>query len=313
MGPDLRVREDQRRIHIRYCVSSRFDPAQRFFEEYGRISALPSRVGRRKQRSDIGCSNGPEQRIGDGVKQDVTVGVTAQTFGMFEVDSADLERNSSLELVRVPTIADAELRGRRFRLWRHGKTLVQPSRNTTILRVTVYVKKNWYAYNFGMRKEAELVGKAVLSIALLLTTCVAAQQTQSANEPVITTKELPVAGLWDFYSVRVETEGTQALTWRAVNGSLPHNLELHEFGRIDGVVNEQGTFEVEIVATGQGGARSKPKRFKLEVERPLKTDWSLKSQVNGSRIEGSIKVSNTTGRDFDLSRSETRSRPGVTW
>jgi hypothetical protein len=38
----------------------------------------------------------------------------------------------------------------------------------------------------------------------------------------------------------------------------------------------------------------------LNVETPLTAVWSRKSQVNGQEIGGSIKVSNTTGRDFDL-------------
>jgi hypothetical protein len=36
------------------------------------------------------------------------------------------------------------------------------------------------------------------------------------------------------------------------------------------------------------------------IETPLAVEWGRKANVNGQRIEGSIKVSNHTGRDFDL-------------
>ena len=38
----------------------------------------------------------------------------------------------------------------------------------------------------------------------------------------------------------------------------------------------------------------------LNVETPLAADWEKRENVTGQRIDGSIKVSNHTGRDFDL-------------
>jgi hypothetical protein len=38
----------------------------------------------------------------------------------------------------------------------------------------------------------------------------------------------------------------------------------------------------------------------LHVVEPLLADWKAKPHVNGQRIEGSLKVSNQTGEDFDL-------------
>jgi hypothetical protein len=67
-----------------------------------------------------------------------------------------------------------------------------------------------------------------------------------------------------------------------------------------GVVNQAGELDLLIQATDRTGARSQPKKFTLAVEPPLRADWLNKSKVNGNRIDGSVKVSNTTGRDFDL-------------
>lgn len=38
----------------------------------------------------------------------------------------------------------------------------------------------------------------------------------------------------------------------------------------------------------------------LSIETPLRADWGKRAQVSGNRIDGSVKVSNRTGRSFDL-------------
>ena len=166
--------------------------------------------------------------------------------------------------------------------------------------MTVYVNKNGCAYNLRMRQELERVGSRVLWL-LVVVSCAAAQQGRPSSQLEITTKELPAAGLWNPYSFRLETnEGTESLNWRLAGGSLPGNLQLREHGTIEGVVNELGAFDLTVSARGRTGVAAKPKRFTLQVEPALKADWQRKSQVNGNRIDGLIKVSNTTGRDFDL-------------
>ncbi len=139
------------------------------------------------------------------------------------------------------------------------------------------------------------IGGALFAIPLF------AQPSQASGALVITTKELPPASLWSPYTFRLQAgSGTEPYHWRVVGGSLPGKLELRDSGEIAGVIETQGQFEFSVQATGQNSERSAPKKLTLNVETPLKTDWSRKSQVNGNRIEGSIKVSNTTGRDFDL-------------
>jgi len=166
--------------------------------------------------------------------------------------------------------------------------------------MTVYVKKNGCAYNLRMPQAVNRVDLRALLL-LVLVSCAGAQPEKSPGQPEITTKQLPDAGLWNPYSFRLETnEGTESLNWRAAGGALPHNLQLREHGTIEGDVNELGTFDLTVIAVGRRGVASKPKRLTLEVEPALKADWMRKSQVNGNRIDGSIKVSNTTGRDFDL-------------
>jgi hypothetical protein len=47
-------------------------------------------------------------------------------------------------------------------------------------------------------------------------------------------------------------------------------------------------------------AKRQQKKFVLRMETPLSADWGRKAQVNSQRIDGSVKVSNRSGRDFDL-------------
>lgn len=130
-------------------------------------------------------------------------------------------------------------------------------------------------------------------------TVAAAQDSKSTLS--ITTKELPAATLWNRYTYQLQAEGgIEPYHWRVVIGSLPRGLELQDSGQIIGVVNQAGELDFLIQATDRNGVRSQPKKFTLAVEPPLRADWLKKSQVSGTRIDGSVKVSNTSGRDFDL-------------
>ena len=166
--------------------------------------------------------------------------------------------------------------------------------------MTVYVKKNGCAYNLQMWQTVKRIGPPV-GMLFMVVSCAVAQVGQSSDLLEIKSEKLPPAGLWNPYAFTLEAkEGPENLQWRMTGGSLPHNLYLRQHGRIEGVVNEPGTFNLTVIAVGSTGVATKPKRFTLLVEPALKADWLRKSQVNGARIDGSIKVSNTTGRDFDL-------------
>ena len=144
----------------------------------------------------------------------------------------------------------------------------------------------------------ERVGFAVL---LLLAVMASASAQDPKATVTIATKKLPAATLWNRYTFQFQADGgLEPYHWRAVSGSLPRGLELQDSGHIMSVVNQAGELDLLIQATDRTGARSQPKKFTLAVEPPLRADWLNKSKVNGNRIDGSVKVSNTTGRDFDL-------------
>ena len=122
----------------------------------------------------------------------------------------------------------------------------------------------------------------------------------------IVTKKLPPASLWTPYSADHQHEvilqaagGVGPRHWRIVSGSLPHGIELDEgSGMISGRTEESGQFEFTILVSDK--VQSIKQNYALTVETPLTIEWHSKARVSGNRIDGSVKVSNQTGRDFDL-------------
>jgi len=130
---------------------------------------------------------------------------------------------------------------------------------------------------------------------------------QSGVSPLtIVTKKLPAASLWTPYGpehrngFQLQAEGgVGPHRWRIQSGSLPRGMELSEAsGIVSGSPEE--TRQVEFTILLSDKIRSVTKKYTLTVETPLTIAWDRKASVGGSRIDGSVKVSNQTGRDFDL-------------
>ena len=156
------------------------------------------------------------------------------------------------------------------------------------------------AYNFRMRFSRFSFGLVVMVSVLH----VRAQEAPPEQLSILT-KDLPAASLWSRYesegrygfSLRA-TGGVGAHRWRIVAGALPRGLTLEQSGLLVGAPEEIGDFEWTAQLTD--GRDQVQRRFTLTVETPLRADWLKKSRVTGNRVGGSIQVSNTTGRDFDL-------------
>ena len=115
-------------------------------------------------------------------------------------------------------------------------------------------------------------------------------------------ENLPSASLWEPYRHTLEASGgVQPHHWSLLSGSLPRGLELHDDGEISGKTDESGKFEITLLARDSNSPPEQVKnKFVLSVETPFTAEWDHKTRVNGERIDGSVKVSNRTGRDFDL-------------
>lgn len=161
---------------------------------------------------------------------------------------------------------------------------------------TVYVNRLTAAYNFAMT--------AVLAIVLLFSVFAPPVLGQSApsDSLSINASELPAASLWEMYRFRLQASGGRGpYEWRWVGGSLPRDCTLVGNGQVQGTVEETGQFQFTLLVADSGNPPvQKRQQFTLRVESPLQAVWQRKAQVNGKRIDGSVKVSNSTGRDFDL-------------
>jgi hypothetical protein len=135
---------------------------------------------------------------------------------------------------------------------------------------------------------------------LLLALCAYGQSgSESLSIPV---ENLPTPVLWQHYFLRLPAAGgVGPHHWHLFNGPLPPGLKLTDDGEISGTPQETGQFDIELLLTDSDNPpKQLHKRLALSIETPLAVEWVRKASVSGQRIEGSIKVSNHTGRDFDL-------------
>jgi hypothetical protein len=129
-----------------------------------------------------------------------------------------------------------------------------------------------------------------------------AQQAAVPNLLSVSNKTLPKVLLWERYTTRLRASGgNEPYHWRVIDSSLPRTLRLSDEGVISGALGQPGEFRFSVLVRDNS---SPPKQAKqtliLKTETPLTADWVRKAQVNDQRIDGSIKISNHSGRDFDL-------------
>lgn len=94
--------------------------------------------------------------------------------------------------------------------------------------------------------------------------------------------------------------GVPPLHWRIEKGTLPPGLKLEDDGLLHGSPDHAGEFQFTVSVTDGQSRRSVQKAFVLRVLSAMGLNWKNIARVNGSRIEGSVDVSNTTKDDIDL-------------
>ena len=114
--------------------------------------------------------------------------------------------------------------------------------------------------------------------------------------------ELPRQPLWEPFHIELSASGgTEPYHWRAAEGSFPHGVVLSDRGELSGSLEEPGPFRLSVfVRDNSNPPRELKQVYQLRAEVPLTIDWKRKALVSGQRIDGSIKVSNHTGRNLDL-------------
>jgi hypothetical protein len=104
------------------------------------------------------------------------------------------------------------------------------------------------------------------------------------------------------YLVHLEAAGgVPRMHWRLESGALPPGIKLTEDGLLTGSAERGGEFQFKVsVRDSSGSSQAKRKDFVIHVRTALSLNWKSEAQVNGNRIEGSVKVSNGTPYVIDL-------------
>lgn len=126
---------------------------------------------------------------------------------------------------------------------------------------------------------------------------------QGENELVIETdSELPDTYPQADYQFRFRARGgVPAFHWRLEKGALPPGITLEADGLLHGKAERVGEFQFLVsVRDGSQPQQAVQKGFLLRVRSALSLKWKTPAHVTGSRIEGSVEVSNTTPDDIDL-------------
>lgn len=115
-------------------------------------------------------------------------------------------------------------------------------------------------------------------------------------------RELPDTYPHAAYEYRFRARGgVPTLHWRLEKGALPVGLKLDDDGLLHGSPERTGEFEFTLsVRDGGQPQQVVQKVFFLRVRSAMVLNWKNPAHVNGSRIEGSAEITNTTADDIDL-------------
>ncbi len=144
---------------------------------------------------------------------------------------------------------------------------------------------------------------SVLSLLALFSVSSFAQQGAATGPPVtVKTRSLPKGYLQRLYHFAMHADGgITPLKWTLTSGALPSGIRLDPDGVLNGVPTQTGEFSFSLTITDSGIPKQQiTQEFNVVVVTPLVVRWSRPPKVNGTRVDGAIKVSNQTGEDFDL-------------
>ena len=123
------------------------------------------------------------------------------------------------------------------------------------------------------------------------------------NGLVILPLKLPGTYPHGTYQVNLQGGGNYVpvLQWRLESGVLPPRIKLEENGLLHGEAERAGEFQF-VVSVKDGGKpqQAVQKEFVINVVEGILVAWKNPAHVTGSRIEGSVEVSNSTADDVDL-------------
>jgi hypothetical protein len=142
----------------------------------------------------------------------------------------------------------------------------------------------------------------LLFLPLLVGVANSQQGTGAGGELAVQTRSLPNGFVRREYRRPLLAEGgVTPLKWEISTGALPRGLVLSADGLLSGVPGESGVFRFVVTVTDSGNpSHQRNQELALRVIAPLLVEWSRYPKVSGQRVEGTVKVSNQTDDDFDL-------------
>jgi hypothetical protein len=120
---------------------------------------------------------------------------------------------------------------------------------------------------------------------------------------VIEPTELPTTYPRGPYEVPFHARGNYVpvLHWRLRGGTLPPGIKLEDNGLLHGAAERAGEFQFVVSVTDGGQPQQAiQKEFTIKVMEAITVVWKVPAHVTGSRIEGSVEISNATPEDIDL-------------
>lgn len=134
-GCEPRSFEDDDGVGVDDAPAGCMDPTEGLGDKDRGIRACPAGVGVGEDLADVRASDRSEEGVGEGVEEDVAIGVACGSAVMFESNAADDEGTTTpdggkrLQAVEVPAQADAEGEvGRAGSGFRHGVESTDKSR-----------------------------------------------------------------------------------------------------------------------------------------------------------------------------------------
>lgn len=144
--------------------------------------------------------------------------------------------------------------------------------------------------------------KLILRIALLVCVCgVGAAQTQLAPLAMVE-ESLPAMNVGEeFHTLLHAKGGIPPYVWSIADGELPEGVTLTRDGLLSGRPGKAGTSALTLKVEDSGHpAHSISKELQAVVTAALLLEWDEAPKVHDNRIDGSVKVSNGSKDDFDL-------------
>jgi Putative Ig domain len=143
---------------------------------------------------------------------------------------------------------------------------------------------------------------------VILSMCVAgafmqAQQAAATGPPLaVRTPTVDKGFLRQAYRFQLASDGgITPLHWKLATGTMPPGLSLSDDGLITGTPTAVGNYAIVLTITDSGKPpRSLNYPLTMQVVAPMLLDWNPAPKINGTRVEGGLKVSNQTGVEFDL-------------